>query len=265
MFRPLRHPQRPRFCESMGSGTMPEPKVRMAATNRGRGRPRSSAVPASDAPEEDILRAAGRIFAEKGFAGSSTREIAEAAGLRGPSIFHYFPTKEDILRALADRALIKPLKVLEDVRSSSARPAVKLYVVTRFQAEHFCSEPYDLTPVVRDAFSLPRDRFEAFYEAADRYTRGIKGLVEEGINAREFVEEDAGLATMSILGSASWTLRWYRKDGPISAARVAETFARLALRSLLRTPDMLQKVIVEADAIPIVQVDSALRSADTET
>jgi AcrR family transcriptional regulator len=232
---------------------LPEPKVRMASPNRGRGRPRSSAVPASDTPEEDILRAAGRIFAEKGFAGSSTREIAEAAGLRGPSIFHYFPTKEDILRALADRALIRPLEVLEDVRRSPARPAVKLYVVTRFQAEHFCSEPYDLTPVVRDAFSLPRDRFQAFYEAADRYSGGMKALVQEGITQGEFVEEDAGLATMSILGSASWTLRWYRKDGPISAAQVAETFARLALRSLLCTPDMLPTVIAESESITIAR------------
>ena len=223
----------------------------MASSNRGRGRPRSSALPASDDPEEDILRAAGRIFAEKGFAGTSTREIAEAAGLRGPSIFHYFPTKEDILRALADRALIKPQEVLEDVRSRSARPAVKLYVVTRFQVEHFCSEPYDLTPVIRDAFSLPRDRFQTFYEAADRYTGGLKALVEEGIKRGEFVEEDPGLATLCILGSASWTLRWYRKDGPLSAAEVAETFARLALRSLLRTPDMLQEVIREAGTVPI--------------
>lgn len=221
----------------------------MATSNRGRGRPRLSAVPASESPEEDILRAAGRIFAEKGFAGSSTREIAEAAGLRGPSLFHYFPTKEDILRTLADRALVRPMEVLDHVSGSSARPAVKLYLVTRFQVEHFCSEPYDLTPVIRDAFSLPRDRFQTFYESADRYTGGIKAVVAEGIKLGEFVKEDPGLATLSILGSASWTLRWYRKDGRISASEVAQTFARLALRSLLRSPEMLPEVIREADTV----------------
>ncbi len=219
----------------------------METPKRGRGRPRLSGRQVSDSPEEDILRAAGRIFAEKGFAGTSTREIAEAAGLRGPSIFHYFPTKEDILRALADRALVGPLETLEEVRSSSARPAVKLYLVTRFQVQHFCSHPYDLTPVIRDAFSLPRDRFQTFYEAADRYTGGINALVQEGIDQGEFVEEDAHLAALSIIGAAGWTLRWYRKDGPLSPEEVAQVFARLALRSLLCDPDVLTEVIREAD------------------
>jgi AcrR family transcriptional regulator len=218
----------------------------MTTNRRGRGRPRLNPRPVLDSPEEEILRAAGRIFAEKGFAATSTREIAAAAGLQGPSIFHYFPTKEDMLRALADRALVRPLATLEEVTSGSEPASVKLYRIVTVQVEHFCSQPFNLSPILDDLFRLPRDRFRSLFEAADRYTAGLRSLVEQGIEGGEFIDVNPTLGTMSILGIAVWTIRWYRKDGPLTAAEVAETFGGLALRSLLRDPERLPEIVRQA-------------------
>ena len=68
------------------------------------GRPR--ATPEADVTREDsvedvILSAARNLFRTQGFSATTTREIAAAAGLRQPSMFHYFPNKMAMLEAVA--------------------------------------------------------------------------------------------------------------------------------------------------------------------
>lgn len=221
---------------------------------RRKGRPRLDRRAVVGSPEEGILQAAARLFAANGFAGTSTRQIAAEAGLQGPSIFHYFPSKEDLLRALADRALVRPLAVLEEIMAGGEPPAVALHRVVRFHVAHMCSQPVDLTPMLQDAWRLPRDRFEDWYRATDRYSAGIRGLVEAGIRSGVFVDTDPVLATMSILGMGNWTIRWFRPDGPRTGAEVADTFARYALRSILRNPDEVEAIARQAEA-----ADAAVR------
>jgi TetR/AcrR family transcriptional regulator len=218
---------------------------------RRRGRPRLDQRAVVGSPEEGILQAAARLFAANGFAGTSTRQIAAEAGLQGPSIFHYFPSKEDLLRALADRALVGPLTALEEIIAGGQPPAVALHRVVRFHVTHMCSQPVDLTPMLQDAMRLPRDRFEDWYRAMDRYSAGIRGLVEAGIRSGVFIDTDPALATMSILGMGNWTIRWFRSDGPRTGAEVADTFARYALRSILRDPDEVEVIARQAEAADI--------------
>ena len=57
------------------------------------------------ATRQRILETAGQLFAAKGFEASTTRDIADAAGIASGTLFNYFATKEAILASLADEAL----------------------------------------------------------------------------------------------------------------------------------------------------------------
>jgi AcrR family transcriptional regulator len=211
-----------------------------------RGRPRRNPRPLKRPPVEEILFAAGRLFAQKGFAGTSTREIAEAAGLQQPSLFHYFGSKEEILRALSERALIRPLDALEAISAGPGRASAKLFLIISFHVRHLCSEPFDLTGVIGSMTVLPRKRFRSWYEGVDRYTHGLRALIEQGTEAGDFMRTDATTATMAILGMVNWTIRWYDRRGRLSSAELGDEFARFALRSLLRDPRRIQHVATEA-------------------
>jgi AcrR family transcriptional regulator len=56
------------------------------------------------ATRRQILDAAHRLFAEKGFGATTTRDIAQAAGIASGTLFNYFPAKEAVLACLAERA-----------------------------------------------------------------------------------------------------------------------------------------------------------------
>jgi AcrR family transcriptional regulator len=70
---------------------------------------------------ERILDAAERVFAEKGFAGTSLRDVADAAGLRIPSLYNHFPGKESLYAAVLERGLSPVLALLSEwVRAGAA-------------------------------------------------------------------------------------------------------------------------------------------------
>jgi AcrR family transcriptional regulator len=53
---------------------------------------------------EQILRAAQKLFADKGFRETNLNDVAVQLGFRRQAVYHYFPSKEDILYELIDRA-----------------------------------------------------------------------------------------------------------------------------------------------------------------
>jgi hypothetical protein len=66
-----------------------------------------------------------------------------------------------------------------------------------------------------------------------RYERAITTILVEGVERGEF--ELAGpphVLTKALIGMANWTHRWYRTDGPLTAAEIADTFARTFLNGI---------------------------------
>ena len=76
---------------------------------------------------ERILREASRLFAVRGYYGTSTRDIARAVGIRQPSLFHHFPNKEAIFQELLSYSLDDSAVVAEHLAGASGNPAARLY------------------------------------------------------------------------------------------------------------------------------------------
>lgn len=74
------------------------------------------AKPNSDDPRERILRAAATLFAHKGYAGTSTREITEAASVTKPTIYYHFKSKRDLYLTILGEAM----RIFHDRLNSSA-------------------------------------------------------------------------------------------------------------------------------------------------
>ncbi len=96
----------------------------------GVGRPRASGAAASrpDA-RQAVLDAAGELFTEAGYAATTTRAIAERAGLRQASLYYHFPAKEDILAALLAETVRPSLALAARLVAGAAPAAVRLWAL----------------------------------------------------------------------------------------------------------------------------------------
>lgn len=87
-----------------------------------------------DRNEAAILEAAGALFARKGFDGTRIAEIADRSGLPKANIYYYFPTKEDIYRALIGKLLAGWDKALEELRADrEPADALSAYIAAKLE------------------------------------------------------------------------------------------------------------------------------------
>src|SRR2546427_10521338 len=82
---------------------------------------------------KELLSASARLFRQKGFDGTSIRDISSAAGMQSGSPFYHFKTKQDILVAVMEEGLTEGLRLTSEVMALAASPEDKLVRMIRTQ------------------------------------------------------------------------------------------------------------------------------------
>src|ERR1700734_2799504 len=118
-------------------------------------------VARADAEVTDVrarsLAAATRLFAEKGFDGTSIQLIADAVGVSKPAVLHHFPSKEDLRRAVLDGILQHWQSVLPRLLLAASASEDPFDAVLRELHRFFTSEPVRARFLAREFFDRPDD------------------------------------------------------------------------------------------------------------
>jgi TetR/AcrR family transcriptional regulator, cholesterol catabolism regulator len=179
---------------------------------------------------EELLRVSAKLFREKGFDGTTIRDISSAAGMHSGSPFYHFKTKQDILVAVMEQGLAEGLRKTEEVMALPLPPEQKLVRLIRAQLGTILEEDSDFIPVLLyDWRSLSPANRRRIVELKDRYDALWQHVIDD-LQRLGHMPGDAQLVRLLLLGAVNWTGRWYRGDGRLSLDKVAEDAARLFLR-----------------------------------
>jgi AcrR family transcriptional regulator len=177
-----------------------------------------------------IRTAALELFAARGYRVTTIDEIGERVGIKGPSVYKHFRSKQDLLVEImvetmdvliaAQRAAIRSAT---DVREQLRR-AVEAHV--RYHAEH-----------TREAFVGNREissleephRSDVLRKRAE-YDRRLRRLIEKGVREGVFDVASPRLVSYGILDMGLGVSVWYRSSGSVSADELVGFYADLALR-----------------------------------
>lgn len=167
--------------------------------------PRAAATPArrrarsGEGGREEILDAASRLFTEQGYAGTSTREIALAVGIKQASLYYHFASKEAMLAELMAGTVMPSLETAAVLEAVPGRAAARLHALSRFDVGLLCAGRWNIGAL----YLLPElrhPRFAGFVadrrRLRDRYGRQVTAMHREG-DARV---EDVELATDLVFG-----------------------------------------------------------------
>jgi len=197
------------------------------------GRPRANPLIGTGAnPRREILDAAGRLFTSVGFSAASTRSIAEAVGLRQASLFHHFPSKEDILAALLDETVEPSLKFAAELAATDAPADVAIYLLIVNDLANYCSGPGNLGSLQVQP-EARRQRFKNFWDKRDQLKAHYRELIVRGKSEGMFKLTDSDLATNIIFALVEGTATWYEQDGGWSPTTTFDTIAEFALRIVM--------------------------------
>ncbi|WP_433306411.1 TetR/AcrR family transcriptional regulator [Actinoplanes sp. CA-030573] len=176
-----------------------------------------------------LLDAALASFAAKGFHGTSTRDIAEAAGMSPAAVYVHYRSKEELLFALSLAGHERVRRSMREAAARSADPAERLRAVVReFAAWHARSQirgrvvQYEmaaLTPGHAAEITAIRREIEAT----------MRELVTDGRDAGVFGVAEPRIAALAILSLGIDVARWYRPDGAWSPDDIGAHYGELAL------------------------------------
>jgi TetR/AcrR family fatty acid metabolism transcriptional regulator len=184
---------------------------------------------------KQILDAAIRVFAEHGYHGARVGDIAEDAGVAHGLLYHYFASKDDVLRTIFVENWGELLRRFRAVEASDEPAAEKLEGIAKILLRTWRNDPALVTVMVRE---VARSQQIQDQVAEVREAFGIvQRVVEEGQAAGTFRRDvDARLAAWIVYGGleevlTGWVLGQL-PDGDGEVARAEQTAIELALRGL---------------------------------
>jgi AcrR family transcriptional regulator len=95
-------------------------------------------------PREEILEAAAELFTSQGYTATTTREVAERAGIRQASMYHYFGGKEEILAELLESTVLPSLETARALLAAEGPPEARLWALCYRDAHLLCSGSHNL-------------------------------------------------------------------------------------------------------------------------
>ncbi|WP_051791037.1 TetR/AcrR family transcriptional regulator [Amycolatopsis jejuensis] len=200
-------------------------------------------MPAGASAREQILDAAAALFARQGFSATTTRQIAEAAGLEQGSMFHYFPRKLDILGTLLDMSLpaVEHVAWLDGVDLPASE---KLYLLCYRDTAAMCAEEHNLSALLNLPEAKPPN-FEAFWAEEKKLRAAYSRYIAEGLADGSFGGMTLALATEMVIAMVESPMQWFR-SGRDDAAETATAVASAALRLLLADRGDLDDTVARA-------------------
>jgi AcrR family transcriptional regulator len=177
------------------------------------------------------------LFNERGYTGTTVRELADACGLTPGAIYNHYASKEALLFAIVDRVHDHADAVLaETLRSVDSDPAHQLEALaSAFTAFHI-ARPRETRVANRDYIYLPDGQRDSVVRRRRRVRALFADVLREGERRGSFAFEELGsedavqAASMAILNMVVLVAEWFDPGGPRTAQDTAALHGRLALR-----------------------------------
>jgi AcrR family transcriptional regulator len=202
-----------------------------AGQGRRVGRPRAAQRPDRGlSPRDELLSAAAELFTSHGYAATTTRAVAERAGMRQASMYHYVSGKEELLAALLESTVAPSLAYARKLLADDATPAERrLWELCRADVELLCGGPHNLGGL----YLLPEVRAERF--AGFRTLRGeLKDTYRQLLAATKacgtLAERELDLRTDLVFGLIEGVILVHRSEPGRPVSEFARATADAALR-----------------------------------
>ncbi|MGH9350034.1 MAG: TetR/AcrR family transcriptional regulator [Vicinamibacterales bacterium] len=183
----------------------------------------------------EILKTAAAAFRRRGYHGASVDEIAGALAMTKGNLYYYFRNKEDILYACHDYSLNLILGVMDEIRREAIPADEKLRrLIAAFV--HLIIDELHSTALTLDLQALSPPLLKKVIARRDRFDRGLRAIIQEGIDEGLFAPADAKLVSFAIMGAVNWIPKWFNPEGSASSDEVGRTFADFLVGGLRRGP-----------------------------
>lgn len=184
---------------------------------------------------QEVLREAAAFFNFKGYHATSLTEIAAKLGVTKAALYHYFPNKNSLLAACFEQAMEIAFASLERGRKEGSNGRERLVLTISGYVSQLIDELNCCVVLMEEQALEPADRVKLVRQR-DRFERGLRALVKEGIEDGSVVPCDPKLAIFVVLGAMNWVAKWFRPSGPWKPEQITLALSQIFERTISSSP-----------------------------
>ncbi len=179
-----------------------------------------------------ILKEAAKLFKDKGFGGTSMRDLAEKVGMEAPSLYYHIGSKDEILEKICFDVACTYLSHLEELELSNEPYLDKMKSLIRLHVRMMISNGPEVSVTNHDWKYLSKEKLVEFKELRRLYENQLTTLIESGIDAGELAPVNATVAVFTLLSSLRWIEYWWKPQRGISAKELENSIITILLNGI---------------------------------
>ena len=172
-----------------------------------------------------MLRAAAHCFNQKGFSGTSLKDVADRLGLTDPALYYYVRNKEELVFLCYVRAADVGREAMQLAISEGSNGFDKVMLYLRHHVDFMVGERGPIAIMSEIPSLKPQHRKEVL-KLSRRHSAAFEALIEEGISDGSIAPCDVRMTGNAIMGAVNWIPKWYHGDTAV-AGQIVEEFPRI--------------------------------------
>ena len=179
--------------------------------------------------EDALISSATHCFSSKGFSATSIQDIASHAGVAKGNVYHYFSSKDDVLRLIINRVLDDLLPAIDAIPYEQLTPVEQLRAFMGEAVDLVGRNRAGVAIFVQERRRMSEPSFAEVLARSQGMPERLSALLDRGIHQGAFrpLASTRGMA-LGLLGMATWAYQWYEPGG-LSLAEVARMYSDIAV------------------------------------
>ncbi len=191
---------------------------------------RNAAETRFELQKDRMLRAAAQCFNQKGFSGTSLKDVADVLGLTDAALYYYVRNKEELVYLCYVRAADVGREAIESARADGQNGLDTVLHYLRYHIELMIGERGPIA-IMSEIPSLKPSHRRQVLELSRRHSMNFEAIIEAGIADGSIAPCDVRMTGNAIMGSINWIPKWYHGDPDMGRKLVAE-FPRILTKGL---------------------------------
>jgi TetR/AcrR family transcriptional regulator, cholesterol catabolism regulator len=183
--------------------------------------------------QEEILIAAARLIASRGFRSVTVDDISAEMGFTKSIVYYYMKNKNEILWRIFEKIDETYANGLDDALLSGGSVVEQLSKVMGMHCMNVLSHLDWSTIYNRDLNELIDEQRTTVEENRRQYNRRIRSLYEEGVRLGHFRAAPPIIAVSCLIGACNWPYTWFNPKGKLTAEEIAGGYAKQLIHGVL--------------------------------
>lgn len=185
-----------------------------------------------DRRQREVVDAAARLFAQRGYHATSIAALLEATGLTAGGLYHYIATKNDLLVLISDELMDPLLARARTVLAAAQDPREQLREVLRAWLEHIELRLDHMRVFIQERHVIETEpQWQAIRARRREFEEILNTILTRAEESGAMRIADRRLALLALLGMVNYTPQWYRPNGRLTAVQIADGYCDLLLEA----------------------------------